>query len=698
MPSYTFKTLTLNDYFLYTKTEVPLDKQGLVLLGGTFGSDLLSNGAGKSLLFSGIPFLLQGKLPTGKLAAAAQSKVNLSLSTILTDRKKVRYDVSLKKNNYEILKNNKIITPHRKPDTVKTLQALFPEESILNSTCFVSQFSPIYTAVIGGSPAVRAKVIEDFLDQSKIISLKQKLKTKEAEVSKALQKSIEYDATIKEIVKELATIKVHQDTVPLIKKNKAKLKLQLKDAREELEQRKSDIKDHKKYMKLKAKVDTFSITRKEAEEACKKLRKKIYKLTIKQLQITEAQEEIELYFDLGSPILFDIDLPYDILGTRTTFGFSKKEIVSKKKAKTLFTQFLAVSRDIKSNAAGIKKYSKVESKTKCPTCGTKLKKEMIQTILKGFRSELKALKNKKKSLEIKIGTIDAINAISSAFRNVPKDPFKKSSTADEVLSYYADPIEKDELKLDETEIYLQNLIAFESISKLKKKNWKTEEKKVTELKGKIISLSRKLELSTTRLAEEKYKLKRKKSLNADLEVVAGKRKKLSKNYKDDQTYLPLLLRAIGSRDMRSEIMMGFCEMLVDDWNIYAPDLFDKKVVFKVGTDKGYPSFLFSRGDKGPDYDIRFLSGGEKKRLIACMIPSIVTTAPSPTNILVVDELDANLDTMGVEAIMNFFPQVLESDLGKTSIFFISARQKLHHPDYSNWFIDRTGNNSTLRME
>ena len=182
MPSYNFKEVILKKFILFSDTVLPLRNQGLVLVKGDFESGIKnknSNEAGKSLLFSSIPLLIQGELPTGKLASKEFSPINLSLAL---DIGKNSYKIGLSKNKYLILRNKKNVTPHKKPEALKLIGSLFPDPTLFNSISFVSQFSPIYASLISGTPAIRLKIIEEFIDQSKIILWKNRLREKTQEI------------------------------------------------------------------------------------------------------------------------------------------------------------------------------------------------------------------------------------------------------------------------------------------------------------------------------------------------------------------------------------------------------------------------------------------------------------------------------------------------------------------------------------
>jgi DNA repair exonuclease SbcCD ATPase subunit len=198
--------------------------------------------------------------------------------------------------------------------------------------------------------------------------------------------------------------------------------------------------------------------------------------------------------------------------------------------------------------------------------------------------------------------------------------------------------------------------------------------------------------------EIKSKYKRKKELLTRAEKVKAKYVKLRKRTKEDALYLPIISKAVFSRDLYTEVLMNFCESLTDSWNIYVPELFGRKIHFSVGIERGFPSFKYAYGKKGSPVDIRFLSGGEKRRLIIAIIPSILMMSPATSNILILDEVDANMDDKGVAAILEFLPTILEAELGKTSIFFITPRTGMTHQDYRDWRVTRKGNRSKLTME
>ncbi len=189
--------------------------------------------------------------------------------------------------------------------------------------------------------------------------------------------------------------------------------------------------------------------------------------------------------------------------------------------------------------------------------------------------------------------------------------------------------------------------------------------------------------------------KTRKHIRQKLKRLKIQLKNTEKGINEDSIYAPILTKVFTSKDIRTEVMFGFYEILVKEWNVYASTMFDTNVRFVVTDESGYPSFGFINGKHGKPYDIRFLSGGNKKRLITCMIPSILELLPEKTNFLVVDELDANLDQPGFEAMMEFFPEIVKRY--KTSLFFITPKTSLKYQGYNNWFIERKGDRSCLQM-
>lgn len=676
---YSFKETYLDNFFTYSDTIVPLEKQGLVIVKGHFQDQDGANGAGKSLLFSSVPLLLQGQLPTGKIKATESKDISLTTKATVD---KDRYSIALANGHYKIKKNSKAVTPYRKPDAVKYLQSIFPDDSLLNSTSFVSQFSPLYITLISGTPALRMKVIESFIDQTKLNALKEKVKGKNKELSSKEEDTLEIKSYITSCKKQLNNLPTKPNKNYKI--TLSKYKKELYDLQETIAEVTSEFKEYGRYKTAKDRIRTKKSSKAiklriiEIEEVLPNLKRGVS-------DIRECQEELDIYLKLNSKF-YTFDTPKGVEGKPAL-----KSVIPEKKALKIIGLFDTYVREMHNTKEAISDLEDLGSTKTCPTCYQTIKKSTLDTTIKTLNEKLKELRNFHKLLLNRLGKIvswcnvrDTIESVG--ITNEYINLYKKHG-----LKHLKNKVSKLESEYNFLKSQLPYVLILETfeVKNPPKNNLENLKNRKATLEGKIETLSEKiLYIKTTE--------KQRKELTSELQIYQNKLSKLSQESIEDKKYLPIILKTLTSREFRTEIIYDFCEALIKEWNLYSSDMFSQKTKFSLGIEQGYPAFLFSYNNSKP-YDIKFLSGGEKKRLIMCMIPSILNLSPSPTNILVVDELDANVDEIGTEAMLSFLPNILHSNLGKDSIFFITPRSQITHPDYCTWFVDREGDTSNLNI-
>lgn len=689
MPSYRFKEAKLNNFLFFSDTILPLDNQGPVLVRGDFDSGRQgrnSNEAGKSLLFSSVPLLLQGQLPTGKMSAKDSSPIDISLAL---DISKNAYEIGLKKNRYRILKNNKSITPHKKPDALRLIKSLFPEETLFNSISFVSQFSSIYSALIGGTPAIRLKVIEDFLDQSKIVRWKERLKEKNEAIKNVFGKRKELSIEIKTHQKEVQKIKgIRKSFIGELIEQKQNTQNELVKTRKLLSQEKTRHNNAIKYKRIRSKLKLKDRTATWVKNRIAVLQKAIDRLEREVNVIESCESELKKYIELGKPSFWHwkLTVPSIIKPSRIPIAMDESQV----KKFLEWHEMLEFDRSLLVQSRS--KLKALKGKKKCPTCEYPLGLKRISKVITSLTKRIKVFDSKIGKVRRKLSPAQAMWKIFNALGDLDE----------EILSAYEgyglkELKKKQDKAIEEITFLNEQLPLIISMKHFKSVELRDNRHKIKLLEKKLSTLDDDLEDIIRRLERAKENYKQRQRLLKRIKVLKNKRAELTKVTEKDTIFLPILIKAIGSRDLKTEVTMDFCEMLTSEWNLFASNLFTKKISFSVGVEQGYPAFHFAYNGSAPA-DIRHLSGGAKKRLIACMIPSFLKITPSPTNILVVDELDANLDASGREAIMDFLPGILDSDLGKTSIFFLSARTKIFHPNYANWTVRRAGNESKLIIE
>lgn len=659
---YAFEYLALKEYFLYKDETIPLDQQGPVFIRG-------ENGAGKSLLFSGLPLMLQGIIGENKIPAKRLKELDLTTSC---DIDGVRYVLGMHKNKYTLHENAEPIVKHRKPDAVKQVQALFPEEALFNSTSLVSQWSPIYNNLIAGTPALRMGIIESFVDRAKVEEAKVKLAELKKKSSASSDELISIETGIDWLKKDIPKIKSTKSLAAKVKR----LKTQVERKRKELT---SATVDHEKWgeqKRLKKKL--------KCKMSLREMRKDMARI-----QATKERQEaqfdflidpdFELWVQLKKPKLYAYSIP--VPTPKVKFKY-----VTEKQAKKLHDSYNELEHKKSALKDTLKKVKKLEGKKNCPICSHALSEKDIVRIINATEKEIRDIWVKIKALYRKIYCVNVISKLHQSLSGTEYKEVNANADPDDLEEQIE--IQEKRITFYEKQIALSQTLA--------------EMKQVSKPKVKLKVLTNELSRLEKTYFKEHNKLVEIKTANEtaiaakeQLRVLNKKKRKLLKST-EDMNMLNPLLKIFGSKEFRTEIVRGFAETLVDEWNRWAPEVFSKRVYFTMDIESGFPAFYFSYNKHSKGEDIKYTSGGERKRLICCMIPSILKVSPSKTNILIVDELDANLDAKGIGAITEFLPLLLSEEFGKTSLFFITPRKNIEDGKYSEWYIERSGDRSTVR--
>lgn len=683
---YTFDDLYLSNYFLYHKQRVPLANQGLVIVTGEYGYKNRSNASGKSLLFSGLSSLVYADFPVDKAVYTKDFKLHLKASIPYENKiydTKIAYNM-YRDSRYTIKQNGEDKTPMRKKDVKALLLAMFPEEALFYATTFVTQFSGIYNSIIEGTPAARAKTIESFIDLSKVDKIKDILKERSRITTKTKNRIELYTETEKEakdILKKYSSITQEKIDKADILRSGTNEEIRVQDKLvANLENKK---KGYLKYKELQDRLKTDK-SKRLLLEAITQLEQELS--IIKKLE--KVHKTIQKYVEAGKPEL------YTDIKHIPNFGkipLLDREIPAQEDIDTILAYYRKLEYEIEKKQAEIENMQELldNQNTVCPKCMSAISATVLSKDISKSNRILVTLTKKSKIKQQTIKLIYGIMEMSRAFvladvsvnfvnryidrlKADPKEIGRK-------LSFYRQQltIKKALDVLSEIEYTPQNEEALRtSLNKLKKLVVKKD--KTDNL---YISLSTHL---TLRLEKER-----------EYKEIKEKRKKLEKSIANDIIHLPLVSKAISSRQLKADSLFNFYEFLVEDWNLYSKMLFNNTITFGVGKEQGFPTFVYKSKGSELRKDIRRMSGGERKRLIMTMLPSILKVSPCKSNILILDEIDANLDDKGLYSILDMLPIFLNESFGKTSIFFITAKQRLAHSDYSNWRIVRKGNKSRL---
>jgi DNA repair exonuclease SbcCD ATPase subunit len=670
---YQFDKLILNNFFLYKGQEIPLSHQGTTIVSGRYKDKTMSNGAGKSLLFSGIPMLGYGNLPTGNLSAAEKTKLNLSLDFL---RGKEKINVSFA-DRYFIKVNNKEESLNKKNTARILVTSYFPSEALFYSTCFVSQFSLVYFNLIAGTPALRAKIAKSFVNLEKLEKLKTKIKDNNIRVNKEISSLKDVSHIIETIKPEIKKLK--EVTLPRITKLK-KIRRELEEAisllERDLVKMRSRYVEYKKYRQLHLKLTT----KKDIDTLGKEI--KWLKKEITVLASLKNTPHLQVYKDMGYPPLYKKvwDIPF-----YTSKG--KIEVVPEEEVAKLLLKY----NKLFSSITSLKKtlYSLEDMKTKdlidCPSCGTSLTKEAISRNKQEYINRLTKDKKDLEKLKPKLRGISILRDISiSVRRNITLKDIKKYWKKIDTLSTCRKNLEEHEEQLSVlTSLALLSDKPLPGGYKNKCQQRESNLEGLREHKNALDSLLASL--------EARYSIK--EDTLFSLRDARDRYKDITSYIREDLKYLPPLTKVINSQEVYTEILYSFFEFLVTQWNVYGKYFFNTPITFEVGKERGFPSFRYKYG-KGYSQDIRFMSGGERKFLTLAMIPSILSISPFRSNLLILDEMDANLDNKGFHRMLD---AVSDFTSFKDSIFFITSRPIFKQSNWNNWVVQRNNSKSIVNF-
>lgn len=120
-----------------------------------------------------------------------------------------------------------------------------------------------------------------------------------------------------------------------------------------------------------------------------------------------------------------------------------------------------------------------------------------------------------------------------------------------------------------------------------------------------------------------------------------------------KAYLPANLKKIQ--------VSKISELIAQKLNVFVPLIFNEDISFTVDANENSVDILFKRGLQ-PERDVRFLNGGFKKRFLIALIPTLagLISARKRTNLIILDEIEANVDSLGREAIGEFLIPFLKT--------------------------------------
>jgi len=178
-----------------------------------------------------------------------------------------------------------------------------------------------------------------------------------------------------------------------------------------------------------------------------------------------------------------------------------------------------------------------------------------------------------------------------------------------------------------------------------KKKLKRAEKRKKDIDRSVSKLSMSVGKLQRELEEIKRIEKELKTLTPDIKRIEKRERKMKLLNALYKAYAPDKLKLDRIHDINSTV--------VSYLNMLAPMIFESPIVFS-SVKKSDSSAIYFRKlrEKGQERSVRFLSGGMKKRLMLLLIPVISSLVPSSkqSNLIILDEVDANVDDIGTSLI------------------------------------------------
>ena len=166
--------------------------------------------------------------------------------------------------------------------------------------------------------------------------------------------------------------------------------------------------------------------------------------------------------------------------------------------------------------------------------------------------------------------------------------------------------------------------------------------------------------------------------------------------------LDVLYVAYGDRGLKLKQITTICKKLVERLGAYSHLMFqERNLKFSQNTEKDNFDIMAIRTYEGKTkkVDISEFSGGERKRLVPGLVLAQRDLLPNnkKTNLLLLDELDANLDSIAKQAFVNNLLPLLKKKFESTLVVAHSSEMESSIYD-KRWRIDRKLGQSTINVE
>lgn len=739
------------------RTTVPLHNQGVVTVLGNNKDSGGSNEAGKSALFYSIPNILFFTTPGGLSKKRKQITTGTYEATLEFDIDSKEYVITqyfAKTAGYKIIEDGQDVTPEGGINKCEgAISEIFPltEEEYYS---FVHVSPHKLHTLAKGKLAERLAFIHSVFSLDDFDYTQERLKEKANEVAKDLARFEDLDERLKQLKTRLESY----PTIEEIEKDLKSARKKLKEAKENRAKSRSHeaeltnwVEARIQYNKLKKKLKALgsTSTSKSIEEieleidkakvichewethqdALRRFNKykKYLSNNISDLEQTiEAFEESIRKHEQNNEFVHR-RIRIEAEAAKLPKGNKKK---LEKKQRELQKRIADAESTKKQATKSIDYYGSLDVPI-CPTCGQKIDRKKMREelaeaekvlqeasdLLLESKRELEAIEKtiklleRKQRLEDQIkdlpeGEIFDVKALKSKVRKKKKllKKTRKAKTYKQSLKGFniteqnylnarqsLDVLQKD---LD-TARELENLKSQieginkpkESLSKLKKRLKETQElldtldRDVSLYDQKIVTLERDKDVV--------------EQLTSDIEDYQAKTRKRNKTLQLKKIY-DVLLQAYGPRGLKIDRIRLITKTLTEYVNDYAPILFSDPIEFSHLPEDELASVMFQRKNS-KRVDVRHLSSGATRKFILALIPAMakMVTPDKRTNMVILDEVDANIDRVGQSIFTDQFLPMLVNRFD--SVFAVTPYENVIDGS-SQWTVTKEKGVSRLRRK
>jgi DNA repair exonuclease SbcCD ATPase subunit len=163
--------------------------------------------------------------------------------------------------------------------------------------------------------------------------------------------------------------------------------------------------------------------------------------------------------------------------------------------------------------------------------------------------------------------------------------------------------------------------------------------------------------------------------------------------------MPWLLDAYSNKGLKLLAIQHLCTMLEERLNLYAPLLFSEVFVFTLQVTQTDFQILARRIIHGKEVlmDIKFLSGAEGRAFSLLLLISLISLLPNHrrSNLLVLDEMTANFDPVGMDLVINQFLPILNTMIPHLIVIAIDNKEYVNSRQF---FATKQGDRTVLMTD